>query len=135
MINNLATPWLRISAVIEIYGKHKKELENSEVLLILAELITGNIRNVSFPANMVTGIDILTEIGKKLSDDSKLHRILPYLISILQNKQEKSKVKVCCIRSIVELLENITNISARDSHLFNEYIWPVISSLIHDESD
>ena len=132
---NGSNPWARISSIVNFYENSSNEFRNSEVLLILAEYITGNIRNVKLPFQMAKSIEILAQIGSQLTDDSKLHRILPFLISILQNKQERSKVKVVCINSLIIVLDNIKEISARDTHLFVEYIWPVISSLIHDESD
>lgn len=131
-INGL-TPWLRIQSVLDVY--YKLPVYNNENLLILAEFITGNLRDVQYPSHKVLAIEKLVEIAFGLSEDSKLHRVLPYLITVLQNKQERTKVKVSCMKSIIKLLQNIKNISARDVHLFNEYIWPVFKSLIHDESD
>ena len=132
---NANSPWSRIHSVIKFYESSRSELKHCESLLILAEYITGNMRNVNLPSQLVKSIEILTEIGVFLSDDTKLHRILPYLISILQNKQEKSRVKVSCIGAIVKVLDGVVDISPRDTHLFDEYIWPVLSSLIHDESE
>lgn len=131
--NSFVSAFARIQAVSEYYYGH--ELEQSEELLILAQIVTGNIRSVQTGSHMIESLILLTDIGKSLSDDSKLHRILPYMISILQNKAEKGKVKAACMSCIVQILEPVKKLSPRDSHLFNEYIWNAFSVLINDESD
>ncbi|OMJ93906.1 hypothetical protein SteCoe_3104 [Stentor coeruleus] len=130
-----STPWEWINSVQDYILNIKSNYKNPEVLVVLANCITGNMRNVSTPDQMVKSIEILVKIGQELSDDSKLHRILPYLISILQNKQEKNKVKVSCMENLIKTLDKVNEISARDSHLFNEYIWPAFSVLVNDEND
>ena len=106
----------------------------SDNLVILAEFVTANIRSVSTASQMVEALDLLTDIGLYLSDSCKLHRVLPYIVSILQNISEKAKVKVTCMHSIVTLLVPISKLTSRDIHLFDEYIWSALSILINDES-
>lgn len=131
--NNFVSAYARINAVSEYYYGH--QLEQSEKLLILAQIVTGNIRSVLTGSQMIDSLNLLTDIGKHLSDDSKLHRILPFMISILQNKGEKAKVKTTCMECIVEILIPVKKLTPRESHLFNEYIWNAFSVLINDESE
>lgn len=128
---NFCTAFSRISWI----EHNLKSVEKSEALLILAECVTANIRSVQTPGNMVFALNLLTDITGELPDDSKLHRILPFFLSILQNKAEKPKVKVTCINSIITILDKTNVSNARDSHLFNEYIWTTLCLLVNDESD
>jgi serine/threonine protein kinase len=131
--HNFSTAHQRISGL----ASHFYEIPwtASDTLLILAEFVTANIRSVNTGAQMVEALELLTDIGMYLSDTCKLHRVLPYIVSILQNVSEKAKVKATCMNSIVKLLTPLKNLTSRDIHLFDEYIWSALSLLINDESD
>lgn len=112
-----------------------QSIQNNEAFLILAECITSDIRFVQTPGNMVFALNFLADLAENLADDSKLHRILPFFLSILQNKNEKSKVKVTCIQCIIQILDNTNITNDRDGHLFSEYIWTTLCLLANDESE
>ena len=130
---NFSTAYERIDGLAKQF--YQVLWSSSDNLVILAEFVTANIRSVNTASQMVEALDLLTDIGMYLSDSCKLHRVLPYIVSILQNISEKAKVKVTCMHSIVTLLIPINKLTSRDIHLFDEYIWSALSVLINDESN
>jgi serine/threonine protein kinase/WD40 repeat protein len=106
--------------------------ETNEYSVIFCTILGSLIRNVSKPSYKILSVKLMTELA--YTDDMKLHRVLPFFICLL-NKQERSSVKSCCLHNIAYLLTKVKYISAKDDHLFKEYIWPSVSLCKNDESE
>lgn len=102
---------------------------------LLATCVTSSILDLRTPAQVVESLQLLIQLARTCSDYCKLHKILPFILHILQNKTQRPKVKVECIHSILDLLSNVVISNARDSHLFPEYIWTSLAPLSNDESE
>lgn len=100
--------------------------------IILLSILTSSIRNVSCPSLKIKSAKIMTHLP--LTDEAKLHRVLPQLTSLL-TKEEKSPVKCAALNLIPKLLSTIHSLSSKDIHLFKECIWPFVSVCKNDESD
>lgn len=131
----LRSPDSRILSVEKHYKEFIDVLSNSNESEILVPVITSSLRNASKPSIRVKAIDLLRNLVPYLSDDCKLHRILPYMISCLTTKEERSQVKVAALKTILGILEEVKELSTRDVFLFEEYAWPAISVLKNDESE
>lgn len=53
--------------------------------LILLSLVCSNIRNCLRPASILRALEILLGLNRYLSDETKLDRLVPYLVAILQD--------------------------------------------------
>ncbi|CAG9324318.1 unnamed protein product [Blepharisma stoltei] len=131
----LRTPDSRILSIERRYKDIVGILRNKNEIEILVPVVTSSLRNASKPSIRVKAIDLLNSLVPYLSDDCRLHRILPYMISCLTTKEERSQVKIACLKTILKILEEIRELSTRDVFLFEEYVWPAISVLKNDESE
>lgn len=119
----------RLLALHEYVIKNKV---NEEYCVIFCTILGSVIRNVSKPSLKILAIKLMVQLAT--TDDLKLHRVLPYLMSLL-NKEERSSVKCSCLRSMAEILSQVKSISGKDTHLFKEYIWPLVSMCKNDENE
>ena len=97
-----------------------KKIEIDEYSVIFCSIIGSLIRNVSKPVYKILSIKLMTELA--FTDDVKLHRVLPFFLTLLNKKEERSTVKSSCLHNIAFLLSKVQLISAKDTHLFKEYI-------------
>ena len=68
--------------------------------LILLSLVCSNIRNCSRPASIIRGLDILLALGRYLSDEDKLDRLVPYLVALLQD--EVASVRAGALKALTQ---------------------------------
>ena len=102
---------------------------------LLATCVTSSILDLRTPAQVVEALQLLGRLARPCSDYCKLHKVLPFILHILQSKTQRPKVKVECVRSVLALLSNVVVSNARDSHLFPEYVWTSLAPLSNDESE
>lgn len=70
--------------------------------LIFVTIIVSAMRNTARAAARVRACELLLAFGERVTDESKLDRILPYLMSLLSDKADI--VKVTAIRTIAQLV-------------------------------
>jgi len=105
-----------------------------DAILIVIDFVCASLRNVLRPSTKILAVSIVLSYISYLSDDIKLHRVLPYFISLLMDQQERSKVKIATLKAVKAVLMSIKQLSSNDLLIFDEYIWPSVSTLRHDES-
>ncbi|KKY36015.1 putative vps15 protein kinase [Diaporthe ampelina] len=70
--------------------------------LIFLTLVVSSLRNTARAASKVRACDVLLAFAERLTDEAKLDRVLPYLISLLNDKADI--VAITSIRTITQLL-------------------------------
>jgi phosphoinositide-3-kinase, regulatory subunit 4 len=90
--------------------------------LIFLSLVVSSVRYTARAASKIRACDILLAFSEKLTDEAKLDRVLPYLISLLNDKCDL--VVIAAIRSITQLLQIVSVLTPVNSHVFVEYILP-----------
>jgi len=90
--------------------------------LIFLTLVVASIRNTARSASKIRACDVLLAFAEKLTDDAKLDRVLPYLMSLLNDKADM--VVMAAIRSITQLLSLVQLVSPVNAHIFLEYVLP-----------
>lgn len=124
--------WVRCH--FESIRKHVLDKTPSCALLIV-NLLCSMLRNTSKSASRIEVIEYLKFLIPKLSDEERMHRLLPYLISVLTVKEERSTVKIACLNTIIDLLGSVSDLTSRDTAIFDEYIWPSLTILVKDPSE
>ena len=97
--------------------------------LIFLTLVVSSIRNTARAASKVRACDVLLAFAERLTDEAKLDRVLPYLVSLLTDKADI--VVVSAIRSIAQLLQLVKVVTPINSHVFVEYILPRLQAAIY----
>jgi phosphoinositide-3-kinase regulatory subunit 4 len=100
-------------------------------LLFLA-LVASSIRNVARATAKIRACDILLAFSERLTDEAKLDRVLPYLVSLLNDKADI--VKVSAIRTVTQLMALVTVVSPVNAHVFPEYILPRMQNFLEGSS-
>ncbi|TPX06961.1 uncharacterized protein E0L32_011106 [Thyridium curvatum] len=90
--------------------------------LIFLTLIVSSLRNTARSASKIRACDVLLAFAERLTDEAKLDRVLPYLMTLLNDKADM--VVVAAVRTITQLLSLIKLVSPVNSHVFLEYILP-----------
>ncbi|KAJ8060412.1 hypothetical protein OCU04_010740 [Sclerotinia nivalis] len=90
--------------------------------LIFLTLVVSSMRNTARATAKIRACDILLAFAERLTDEAKLDRVLPYIMTLLTDKSEL--VKVTAIRTVTQLLALVTVVSAINAHVFPEYILP-----------
>lgn len=90
--------------------------------LIFLTLIAGSLRNTARAASKIRACDLLLAFSEKLTDEAKLDRVLPYLITLLND--DVDLVAIAALRSLTQLLALVTVVTPVNAHVFPEYIMP-----------
>ncbi|KAK2595944.1 Serine/threonine-protein kinase [Conoideocrella luteorostrata] len=91
--------------------------------LIFLTLIVSSMRTTARASSRVRACDVLLAFAERLTDEAKLDRVLPYLMTLLK-KEESDVVVVAAIRTITQLLQLVRMPTPINSHLLVEYVLP-----------
>jgi phosphoinositide-3-kinase regulatory subunit 4 len=80
----------------------KAQRPSDDGTLIFVTIIVSAMRNTARAAARVRACELLLAFGERVTDESKLDRILPYLMSLLSDKADI--VRVTAIRTITQLV-------------------------------
>lgn len=73
--------------------------------LILLALVCSNIRNCARPASIVRALDVLLALSRYLTDETKLDRLVPYLVSILQD--DNAGVRSAALKTLTQTVRSV----------------------------
>ncbi|KAI8913494.1 hypothetical protein EDD86DRAFT_245126 [Gorgonomyces haynaldii] len=97
--------------------------------LVLINLVSSLVRNCLYPTSKLRALDIYLALGSQISDDHKLDRIVPYLVSLVSDPF--MTVRINALASLTQLLIWVESLTIVDANIFPEYIFPSIK-LAHD---
>jgi phosphoinositide-3-kinase regulatory subunit 4 len=96
--------------------------------LIFLALVVSSHSEYCKSYSQIRACDILLAFSERLTDEAKLDRVLPYLVSLLNDKAEI--VKVAAIRTVTQLMALVTVVSPVNAHVFPEYILPRMQAFL-----
>jgi len=96
--------------------------------LIFLALVVSSLRNTARATAKVRACDILLAFSERLTDEAKLDRVLPYFVSLLNDKADI--VRIAAIRSLTQLMALVTVVSPVNAHVFPEYILPRMNAFL-----
>lgn len=105
------------------------QLTTDDGTLIFLTLVVSSLRNTARAASKIRACDLLLAFAERLTDESKLDRVLPYIITLLNDKADI--VVVTAIRTITQLLALVKTVNPVNTHVFLEYILPRMSVALH----
>lgn len=91
--------------------------------LIFLTLVVSSMRTTARASSRVRACDVLLAFAERLTDEAKLDRVLPYLMTLLK-KDEPDVVIVAAIKTITQLLHLVRMPTPINSHLLVEYVLP-----------
>ncbi|KAI1377755.1 ARM repeat-containing protein [Hypoxylon crocopeplum] len=99
-----------------------KQPPTDDGTLIFLTLVAASLRNTARAASKIRACDILLAFSERLSDEAKLDRVLPYLMTLLND--DVDLVAIAALRSVTQLLALVTVVTPVNAHVFPEYIMP-----------
>lgn len=90
--------------------------------LIFLTLVVSSLRNTARASSKVRACDVLLAFAERLTDEAKLDRVLPYLMTLLSDKADI--VVITAIRTISQLLAIVNAVNPVNAHVFLEYVLP-----------
>lgn len=73
--------------------------------MIILSLICANVRNCNRPSSKVKALDLLLALAPFLTDESKLDRLVPYVIELLRD--DAALVRTSAIRTLTQVVRSI----------------------------
>ncbi|KAI0165502.1 hypothetical protein GGR57DRAFT_447705 [Xylariaceae sp. FL1272] len=95
---------------------------NDDGTLIFLTLVAGSMRSTARAASKIRACDLLLAFSEKLTDEAKLDRVLPYLMTLLND--DVDVVAIAALRTITQVLSLVTVVTPVNAHVFPEYILP-----------
>lgn len=90
--------------------------------LLFLTLVVSSLRNTARASSRVRACDVLLAFAERLTDEAKLDRVLPYLVTLLNDKADI--VVITAIRTVTQLLAMVNAVNPVNAHVFLEYIMP-----------
>ncbi|KAF3767769.1 hypothetical protein M406DRAFT_61566 [Cryphonectria parasitica EP155] len=97
--------------------------------LIFLTLVVSSLRNTARASSKVRACDILLAFAERLTDEAKLDRVLPYLMTLLSDKADI--VVITAIRTLTQLLALVNSVNPVNAHVFLEYVLPRLSFALY----
>ena len=96
--------------------------------LIFLTLVVSSLRNTARSISRLHACNLMLAFAERITDEAKLDRILPYVVSLLNDRAEI--VRMAAIRTITQLLSLVRVVSPVNAHVFTEYLRPRLQNLI-----
>ncbi|KAN0061416.1 Serine/threonine-protein kinase [Thecaphora frezii] len=110
-----------------------RPLEADGTALVVLSVILANLRNCSRPSSKCHALDLLLHLSSQwLTDETKLDRVIPFVISLLDD--ETVTVRMAAIRTCTQLLLMVRIITPSNASIIPEYIMPNVKHLSLDPS-
>ncbi|KAF8242959.1 ARM repeat-containing protein [Wilcoxina mikolae CBS 423.85] len=113
-------------------GVRHRHVVSDDGTLIFLSLVASSLRNTSRTGARVRGCDMMLAFAERVTDESKMDRCLPYLVTLLGD--ENVVVQVAVIRALTQLMEIVEVVSPTNSHVFPDYILPKLSHFVNSEN-
>jgi phosphoinositide-3-kinase regulatory subunit 4 len=114
----------------EHYVSADKQPSADDGTLIFLTLVVSSLRNTAHAAARIKACDILLAFAERLTDEAKLDRVLPYLVTLLKDKCDM--VVVSAVRAITQLLDLVKVITPVNSQIFLDYIMSRMEPILLD---
>ncbi|GAA5975929.1 hypothetical protein JCM10908_005330 [Rhodotorula pacifica] len=90
--------------------------------LVVLSLVCANLRNCVRPASVLRALEILLALNRYLTDDTRLDRLVPYMVAMLQD--DVAAVRATALRYLTQTLMLVSTLTPSNVDVFPEYIFP-----------
>ncbi|KAL3131972.1 hypothetical protein ABBQ38_007667 [Trebouxia sp. C0009 RCD-2024] len=102
-------------------------------MILVAVLLCTLLRGVRMQESKIAAITLLTQAAMQCDDDTRLQRIVPYLLAMVG--EPLAAVRCVALRCLGEVLEGVDSLPPSDAKIFNEYILPSLSLVPSDHEE
>ncbi|MCJ1311836.1 Serine/threonine-protein kinase [Agyrium rufum] len=108
--------------------KKSREPDADDGTLIFLTLVMSSLRNTARSAARLHACDLLLAFGRRITDEAKLDRVLPYFVNLLADRSDT--VRIAALRAMTQLLSSVTVVSPLNADIFPKYIIPRLQILV-----
>ncbi|EWC47970.1 hypothetical protein DRE_02852 [Drechslerella stenobrocha 248] len=106
---------------------HRFHVDADDGTLMFLTLINSSLRNSARARARLRACDLILAFAERVTDESKVDRCLPYLISLLKDQAEP--VQVAAVKAITQLMEQVRVVSPVNVSVFPDYILPNLATI------
>lgn len=118
--------------MLEPYVARQSDGKDPKASIPLSILL-ANMRHCQRPSSRCHAIELISHlVWGWLSDEAILDRVLPYLVTMLED--DSAKVRVCAMHGVAVALECIHEIPPANDGIWTEFFLPHLSYLSNDSS-
>lgn len=107
--------------------------DDAALSLIFTSLVTAEIRGLRSPTAKLNALESLYSLSNKLSNESILERVIPY-IDYLLHDPSSHRVQAESLNTLVKCLDLVHKVSQSEYHIFSGFIFPSLNKLENDVS-
>ena len=96
--------------------------------LIFLTLVVSSLRHTARAAARIRACDLMLAFAERVTDEAKLDRILPYVVTLLNDRGDG--VKIAALRTMTQVLALVKTVSPVNAYAFTEYIKPRLQQFI-----
>ena len=104
----------------------QRSIEDGSLIFLAA--VASSLRNTAKASARVRACDLLIAFAERLPDEAKLDRVLPYLVTLLNDRSDS--VKIAALKSLTRLLSSIRVVSPVNASIFQDYIFPRLRNFV-----
>ncbi|KAF9114046.1 Serine/threonine-protein kinase [Mortierella sp. AM989] len=112
-------------------GVKESQYSPNEGALIFLSLLCSSMRNTAYPTSKMHALDMLLSIGRYVTDDIKLDRLVPYIVSCLTD--EVGLVRAHALKTLAKMLDEVETLDVINVTIFPEYILPALQAFPSDK--
>lgn len=117
---------------IPCHARRHWSASDSEALLVL-NVVLAHIRHALRPSSICHALALIVHMSWAwLSDETRLDRVLPYLVAFLSHSH--AHVRAMALHSIAALFECVTHLTHTNEHVLQEWVSLSLAPLVHDAS-
>ena len=96
--------------------------------LLFLTIVLSSLRNTARSTARVRACDLMLAFGERITDESKLDRVLPYVVALLTDRADI--VKIAALRTMTQLLSMVSVVLPVNAYVFTEYVRPRLQNMI-----
>ena len=113
-------------------NKVKRSKLSESSLLIYLQLVLSTVRHVQRPTSKLVALQLMKRIGKYTTDEARLQRIVPVVVSLLQDQDPL--VRASATEVLTSTISIVESFPPSDSKVFPQYIFKRVAHLVTDPS-
>ena len=94
---------------------------------LFINIVTSSLRSTARSSARVQACDLLLAFSGYISNDAKLDRILPFMITLLDDPSDV--VRIAALRTIAHMISSVASTSPVNISVFPEYILPKLADM------
>ena len=125
------TPTEKKDSIVPATPPEKSETNNStsspQSIILILQFLLSSLRHVQRPSSKLLALQLLLYLNRHVDDETRLQRILPNTISLLEDSQ--ALIRAQSLRVLTGVLECIERFPPSDAQLFPQYVMKRIQHL------